>query len=145
MATEENPYAPLTVHPTLDLFPLMTEAEITGLAESIKHVGLLVPIRITKIDETYYLIDGRCRWLALVEAGLSASLGHDLCAVLEDHSYQAKLVRWVNCADGLAAAHFVASMNLYRASYSPEELAEIEVAARAYLDNSKATRANQGK
>jgi hypothetical protein len=54
-------------HPLLDLFPMMTEREFAGLTYSIKKHGQVMPI---SRDKTGVILDGRCRFMACMAAGV---------------------------------------------------------------------------
>jgi hypothetical protein len=58
----------LKTHTTLNIFPLMTDYELAGLAECIKGLGLTHPLVLSANGET--LIDGRCRLIACKLAGV---------------------------------------------------------------------------
>jgi ParB-like chromosome segregation protein Spo0J len=60
----------LIVHPFAERFPMMTDAELGNLAESIKRNGIRVPIKIRKSDG--WLIDGRNRLAACNRIGVTA-------------------------------------------------------------------------
>jgi ParB-like chromosome segregation protein Spo0J len=55
------------VHPAADLFPMMSDEELTKLAEDIKANGLQSPITFTMND---VLLDGRNRLEAMERAGV---------------------------------------------------------------------------
>ena len=56
------------VHPANAIFPMMTDDELEGLVESIKHRGgLLFPI---VLDRNGVLLDGKCRLRACQIAGV---------------------------------------------------------------------------
>ncbi len=63
-------YREYPIHPLANLFPRHSDEEITELAQNIKEVGQLQPIMIATEDKTTYLIDGRNRLAACVEAGI---------------------------------------------------------------------------
>jgi ParB-like chromosome segregation protein Spo0J len=54
-------------HPYADIFPMMTEAEMDGLTESIRENGLLYPI----ITHEGQILDGRNRQRACERAGVA--------------------------------------------------------------------------
>ena len=64
-ATKE---AKMGVHPLADLFPMMTDDELTGLAAGIKANGLIHPIILDPTGKT--VIDGRNRLRACEIAGV---------------------------------------------------------------------------
>jgi len=75
----ENWRYDLSVHPSADLFPLMSEAELRELSEDIKKNGLQSPIIVMSrpgIDddgeeiEQWYLLDGRNRLDAMALVGI---------------------------------------------------------------------------
>src|SRR3954465_13133958 len=51
-------WLPTVVHPLAEMFPMLAEADLKGLAEDIKQHGLMHPIII---DDDGVLIDGRNR------------------------------------------------------------------------------------
>lgn len=57
------------VHPYADKFPMLTDAELDELAESIRTVGLLYPI---VVDAAGLIVDGRNRLEACNRAGVEA-------------------------------------------------------------------------
>lgn len=59
------------VHPYADKFPMLSDAELDELAESIKLVGLLHPVVVTPEG---LVLDGRNRLEACTRAGVEASV-----------------------------------------------------------------------
>jgi hypothetical protein len=56
-----------SVHPAAEIFPLMTDDELAGLADDIKANGLRNPILV---DSEGRVVDGRCRLAACKIAGV---------------------------------------------------------------------------
>jgi hypothetical protein len=62
-------YGPYTAHPLLLHFPMMSDDELLSLAESIRRMGLIMPLTISREDPTV-LLDGRQRYIACQVAGV---------------------------------------------------------------------------
>jgi len=89
-------------HPMADVIPLMSPDEQASLVESIRANGLRDPITIDRATGT--IIDGRCRYLACKELGITPTVKY-----------------W----EGDDPLSFILSMNLYRAHYTPDQRAAI--------------------
>jgi len=63
-------YLEYKIHPLANLFPRHSGEEITELSQSIKDMGQLQPIMIATENGETYLIDGRNRLAACIEAGV---------------------------------------------------------------------------
>ncbi|GIV25918.1 MAG: chromosome partitioning protein ParB [Bacteroidia bacterium] len=95
-AIEPNPY-----QPRLD-FP---EEELQELAESIRQHGLIQPITVRQVGQTYQLIAGERRWRAAKKAGLT------------------HLPAYVRTADSTEMLAFALVENVQRSNLNPIELA----------------------
>ncbi len=82
------------------IMPWMTKPELNSLADSIRRHGLRHPITLYQGR----ILDGKCRYRACLLAGVAPSFTE----------FQ---------GDDMAALAYVKSMNLMRASYSPDQLA----------------------
>ena len=78
------------IHPAADLFPLMNEADLRDLGESIKgHGGLIQPVHLYKGD----LLDGRSRLDAMELVGFRfdrtglSSISHDLSDFIDPYAH----------------------------------------------------------
>lgn len=61
-----------TVHPAAELFPLMSDEELSELSDDVKSNGLLEPVwdYVDPESGQVLLLDGRNRWLACERAGV---------------------------------------------------------------------------
>lgn len=91
---------PYVVHPAADLFPMMTDEELTALTEDIKNNGLIDPI----ILHEGQILDGRNRFRACEIAGV------------EPRFQRSEL-------NGHSPLLYVVSKNLHRRHLTPSQLA----------------------
>lgn len=99
---------PNGVHPALDVIPMMTNAEFTSLVGSIRTIGLLHPILVTADGQ---LLDGRHRLMACYVAKQEPRF----------HMSRMPGDPWDT----------VWSLNVARASYSPEQIRAVMAAVAA--------------
>jgi hypothetical protein len=93
----------MRIHPVLACFPEHTEDELFDLTESIKEIGLLMPIIVAEIDSEDVLIEGRARLKACATAGIE--------------------IRRISLAPGEDPAARVRSANLCRQQLTPSQRA----------------------
>ena len=100
-------------HPLTAAIRLMTEREYTPFLRSIRRDGLLHPIVILSDGS---IIDGRCRYLACVEAGV-----------------EPRTVAYEGSEDWESLKEYIIAMNVVRCHRTEEERLEMLEKMRAYL------------
>jgi ParB-like nuclease domain len=86
----------LPVHPAADLFPLMAEVELKGLAEDIKAHGVIEPVILFETaDDHMALLDGRNRLDACALAGLLSLNGDGNLQITTTDGRAARLHYWL--------------------------------------------------
>ena len=97
----------IVVHPAVDLFPPMSDAELLQLGEDIKTHGLRAPVIF--LDNRKTLIDGRNRLDAIERAGLPILDARGECEVLSE------------TVSGVDPFLYVVSVNLRRRHLTAEQ------------------------
>lgn len=59
-----------TTHPAAEIFPMMSDEELHGLAEDIREHGLVEPLWRIRVNERWLVLDGRNRLKACLSLGV---------------------------------------------------------------------------